>query len=109
MPDDARPQPDRTQRLADLYCARVAELLAVEPDRVFAKAAANLDRMAPHCGPRLIADWRAVLALPVADLRAALTSPREPYRTLRRNHPFAGLLPENERQNMVRSLRRAPA
>lgn len=99
-----RLQPDRTQRLADLYCARVADLLVAEPDRVYAKAAANLDRMAPHCSPRLIADWQSVLARPAADLRAALTSPREPERILRRNHPFAGLLPESERQDMVRSV-----
>lgn len=100
---------DRTQRLADLYCARVAEALLAEPGRVRAKAAQNLCRMTPHCHPRLIADWRTLLALPDTDLHAALSSDNEAMRMLRRNHPFAGVIPEPERQTMVRSVWRAPA
>ena len=108
--NEHRPQPgDRTQRLADLYCLRVAEVLVREPGRVRAKAAANLHRMTPHCHPRLIASWQALLALPDESLRVALSDSTEGMRMLRRNHPFAGLVPEPERQDMVRSVWRAPA
>ena len=99
---------DRTQRLADLYCARVAELLASDPGFVRAKAAANLGRMAPHCHPRLIERWQSTMTLSDEGLRLALVDDAESMRLLRRNHPFAGLLPESERQDMVRSVWRAP-
>ncbi len=103
------PQPDRTQRLADAYCRRVAEELAANPARVMAKAAANLERMAPHCHPRLVAAWRAVLARPVPELAAFLVSADPAAAELRRNHPFAGVLPERERQDIVRQVWRAQA
>jgi len=103
------PHPDRTQRLVDAYCRRVAEELAADPARVTAKAAANLERMAPHCHPRLIAAWRAVLARPAADLAAFLVSDEPAAAELRRNNPFAGVLPERERQDIVRQVWRAPA
>ena len=98
------PDRDTTQRIVDAYCARVAELLEAEPEPVLAKAAEGLARMAPHCHPKLIERWRAALALPPAALAAFLRSSAPQAREQRRNHPFAGQLPERERQAIVRQV-----
>ena len=96
------PDRDTTQRIVDAYCARVADLLEAEPEPVLAKAADGLARRAPHCHAKLIERWHAALALPPAELAAFLRSGAPHAREQRRNHPFAGLLPERERQAIVR-------
>jgi hypothetical protein len=102
------PERDTTQRIVDAYCARVADLLETEPERVLAKAERGLARMAPHCHSALVGRWRATLAMPPADLAAFLRSDSAEAREQRRNHPFAGLLPERERQDIVRRVWHAP-
>jgi uncharacterized protein YmfQ (DUF2313 family) len=98
---------DRTQRLADEYCRRVAKRLRTNPDLVLAKASVNLDRMAPHCHPALIEQWETLLALPADLVAERLVGARAAV--LRRNHPFAGVIGQTERQKILRAVRREAA
>jgi hypothetical protein len=98
---------DRSQRIADEYCREVALRPKQEPELVLAKARQNLNRMRPHCDGRLIAQWERALALPIDRLEALLLSPEGA--DLRRNSPFAGLLSESRRLNILQAIRRETA
>lgn len=95
---------DRSQRIADAYCRRVAEQLRRDPEAVLAKARINLERMRPHCHPDLVAQWHRALTLPPEQLAAVLTAPEGAE--LRRNSPFAGVLDERMRQRILESVQR---
>lgn len=100
---------DRTQRIADAYCARVARRLQTgERAALVVRARRNLDLMASKgtASPRLLAPWHEALA-DAGRLDRALTADDPNAAALRRNHPFAGALPERERQDIVREAFRA--
>jgi hypothetical protein len=98
---------DRTQRLADEYCRRVVERLRKDPGKVLDKARSNLGTMAPHCHPSFIEAWEKALALPASRLAVILTAARNAQ--MRRNHPFAGIVSQAERQRILRAVRREAA
>lgn len=101
---------DRTQRIADLYCARAAELHESNPAALIDRARRNLARMRAQgsASGALLAPWEALLDDPAAFYRT-LTADTRTAAELRRNHPLAGALPEAERQNIVRKTRDEPA
>lgn len=98
---------DRSQRIADAYCRVVAVQLRQRPETVLAKARANLARMRPHCHGSLIDGWERALSLPADRLEALLMSPEGAE--LRRNSPFAGLLTEAQRLDILQAVRRETA
>lgn len=101
---------DRTQRIADLYCARAARLHARNPTPLIDRARRNLARMRAQgsASSAVLAPWESLLDDPDAFYRT-LTADTQKAAELRRNHPLAGALPEAERQDIVRRTRDEPA
>ena len=101
---------DRTQRIADLYCARALELNRADLETLRQRALRNLARMREQgsASPALLARWTAVAENPDS-FRWVLTAPDADAAELRRNHPLAGALSEAERQEIVRRTRDEPA
>jgi hypothetical protein len=103
---------DRTQRINDAYCRAVAARMdAGETERVLAKARTNLATMRRNAtaSPEVFAPWEAILTDPAA-IRRVLTDDTPEAAAMRRNHPFAGTIPESERQQIVReAVRRESA
>jgi hypothetical protein len=101
---------DRTQRIADLYCARAAQLHDGNLAPLIDRARRNLARMRAQgsASGAVLAPWEALLDDPDAFYRT-LTADTQKAAELRRNHPLAGALPEAERQNIVRKTRDEPA
>jgi hypothetical protein len=54
--------------------------------------------------PRYADAWEEVLAMPMADIRRAITADDERGRDLRQNSPLAGLLSEPERRRIIESV-----
>ena len=101
---------DRTQRIADLYCARALELNRADLETLRQRALRNLARMREQgsASPALLDRWWFVAENPDS-FRWVLTAPDVEAAELRRNHPLAGALPEGERQEIVRRTRDEPA
>ena len=101
---------DRTQRIADLYCARALELYRDDLEALRQRALRNLEHMRAQrsASPALLDRWWAVAESPER-FRWVLTAPDVEAAELRRNHPLAGALPEAERQEIVRRTRDEPA
>jgi hypothetical protein len=101
---------DRTQRIAELYCARALELYRDDLEALRQRAMRNLGRMRAQrsASPALLDRWQAVAESPER-FRWVLTAPDVDAADLRRNHPLAGALPEGERQEIVRRTRDEPA
>ncbi|MGN9775376.1 helix-turn-helix domain-containing protein [Micromonospora sp. H33] len=100
-----RPELTRDQLKALWLHRAVAGRLVQDPETVLAKAAQNLDRLLhihPHgMAAMWLGRWRAVLDAGVEAVLEALTS-RAPHAIeLRQNSPFAGVLPEAERQAVL--------
>ncbi|MFQ6007067.1 MAG: HigA family addiction module antitoxin [Woeseia sp.] len=95
---------DKTQRFADLYCSAVAMRLAEEPDRVIRLAEHNIGNWRQHntSAPSLIEAWEKILSLPQNLLVELLTGGGPEMAELRRNNPFAGAVPEEERNRLVK-------
>ena len=97
----------RTQRLTrdqkrSLWLGyAIAGKLALDPDPVMAKARENLDHLkSVHSrgqAARWLSEWGRLLAGPVDEVLAVLTSPTPRARELRQNSPFAGVLTDEER------------
>ncbi len=97
----------RTQRLTrdqkrSLWLGyAIAGKLALNPDPVMAKARQNLDHLkSVHSrgqAARWFSEWGRLLAGPVDEVLAVLTSPTPRARELRQNSPFAGVLTDEER------------
>lgn len=51
--------------------------------------------------PRYASAWREVFALPMSEIRKAITADDDRGRDLRQNSPFAGLLSESERRKIL--------
>jgi DNA-binding transcriptional MerR regulator len=76
-------------------------------ERMVADAGDRLDRLAAegHIHPRYEDRWREILALPIADLAAAITAESQDANDLRQNSPFAGVLNEHERRQIIERVR----
>ncbi|MCZ2826007.1 MULTISPECIES: DUF2442 domain-containing protein [unclassified Modestobacter] len=88
----------------------VAGHVVADPDGTRALARENLRRtraVDPRAAVWLdrLDQWAALLDGPLLDLLAVLTSPSPRSRELRQNMPFAGVLSEEERQRVERTLR----
>lgn len=103
------PAPARrdVQRLLWLHGA-VAGRLVLDPDRVIAKAKANLSRLQSiHRRGRvasLLAEWSRILDRGVDAVFDALTSRTPRAAELRQNSPFAGVLPEATRNRVLEAF-----
>lgn len=89
----------------------IAERLALDPEGVMNRARRNLSRMAhehPGVG-QLLGEWRAILALPVPQVCAALVDPGPRACELRQVTPFAGVLSAAERADTYRAFAREEA
>jgi hypothetical protein len=100
-----RPKPTRDQLKALWLHRAVAGRLAIDPDAVLGKAAANLERLRgihPDGMTAIWLDrWRLILDGGIEGVMEALTS-GEPYAMeLRQNSPFAGVLPEEDRRALL--------
>jgi hypothetical protein len=87
----------------------VAGHVVADPDGTRALARENLRRtraVDPRAAVWLdqLDQWAALLDGPLLDLLTALTSPSPRSRELRQNMPFAGVLSEEERQRVERTL-----
>jgi excisionase family DNA binding protein len=105
---------DRTQRLTrdqrrSLWLAyAVAGRIVADPTGVSHLAFANLERMrATSRGQarRWLDEWEHLLLGPVDQLLATLVSPSPKGRELRQNSPFAGVLTEAERAEVLAAWR----
>ncbi len=101
---------ERTQRLTrdqrrSLWLAyAVASRIVADPDDARRRAFENLERMrtTSRGQTRLWLDaWERLLHGPVDKLLATLVSPSPKSRELRQNSPFAGLLTEAERADVL--------
>jgi len=100
----------RDQRRSLWLSHAVAGKLVADPEAVLAKAERNLDRMrAAHTrgqAARWLGEWERLLAGPLEDVLAALTSPTPRARELRQNSPFAAVLTEAERAGVLDAFNR---
>jgi excisionase family DNA binding protein len=100
-----RPELTRDQIKALWLHRAVAGRLVTDPDRVLAKAEANLERLRrvhPGGMASLWLDrWRATLDDGVEAVLDVLTSRSAHAVELRQNSPFAGVLSETERQAVL--------
>lgn len=109
----------RTQRLTrdelrSLWINQaVAGKLVRDPDRVLDLARRNLAHLrSVHRrgqGARRLEEWEQILAAPVERILEVLTSRMPHARELRQNSPFAGVLTEKERAQILESFRRTRA
>jgi excisionase family DNA binding protein len=107
----------RTQRLTrdqlrSLWIGNaVAGKLVRDPDRVLGLARRNLAQLrAVHTrgqGARWLAEWGTILGGPVERVLETLTSRTPRARELRQNSPFAGVLTEKERTEILAAFQRA--
>lgn len=105
--------PTTTHRTAELRSIALHELVArrMRADAaVLAAARARVDGWLSDGGPvdpRYAERWRALLARSVDEVTAALVADTEAMRDLRQCTPFAGVVPERERQRIVREVHEA--
>ncbi|MDZ7712234.1 MAG: hypothetical protein U5L06_03525 [Rhodovibrio sp.] len=94
---------DRTQRIADRYCARAAQIYDGNIAALIERARRNLALMRAQrsAADAVLAPWEALLDDPDAFQRT-LTTDTERAAELRRNNPLAGALPDPERRDIVR-------
>lgn len=89
----------------------VAERLGADPEAVLSTARRNLATMRRanddgSAEPWFDA-WNRLLDGPVEGVVAVLTTDDEHGRTLRQNNPFAGVLPNQQRWQLLREVRKA--
>lgn len=99
----------RSLRLHEVIAARVI----TDPDRIIAHARANLRRMR-HANPDRSAEpyfdrWERLLRGPVHRIVAALVSDDQSSRDLRQVTPFAGVLSDDERREILRHAKEEAA
>ena len=104
-------RPLRREQLVSLWLHyAVAGRLVREPHVVLDRACRNLDRLSqqhPSAQP-WIAAWRRVLEQGPAEVLAVLTSQSEAATELRLNSPFAGVITQAERRQVLGAVRRLP-
>ena len=101
----------RREQLRSLWLNRVvAGKLAQDPDRVLARARRNLERFqAIHAGGtavRWLDEWQRIIAQGPEAVMRTLTSEAPHAADLRQNSPFAGVLSESERRDVLESFTR---
>lgn len=95
----ARPsEPHRTAELRGLAYHRAVAPLLRRPLVEQAQRKLRRWRDDGRIDPRLFQAWEVVLALPIEEIREAITADDERGRELRQSSPFAGLLSEPERR-----------
>jgi hypothetical protein len=92
-----------------LFAYVVAARLVVEPEQTINQARVNLERMLAGdvrgSVRRWLMEWARLLDGPVTEILSALTSPSLRSRELRQNSPFAGVLSDDERQQVLATSR----
>lgn len=99
---------NRDQRRSLWLAFAVAGRIAADPEGTRSLARDNLLRMRANARGQAVtwlAEWDRLLDGPVADLLIALTSPAPRGRDLRQNSPFAGILSEAERSEVLTAWR----
>jgi excisionase family DNA binding protein len=100
----------RDQRRSLWLSHAVAGKLVADPEAVLAQAGQNLERMrAAHTrgqAARWLGEWERLLAGPLDEVLAALTSPTPRARELRQSSPFAAVLSEAERAGVLDAFNR---
>lgn len=95
----------RDQSRSLLLGHAIASHLIRDPDKTRSKARANLEQMrmssTRHSAERWLDEWERLLDGPLVPLLTTLTSPSPRARELRQNSPFAGVLSESERQQVL--------
>lgn len=91
-----------------LHQALLTPMLA-EPDVVISKARNNLSRWSGMHRPdgmtaRYIEDWKRILDDGLDAIVEVVISPTQEARELRQNSPFAGVLPDETRRQVLRSF-----
>jgi hypothetical protein len=71
------------------------------------EARERVDRLADegHLHPSYAERWRALLALPIDEIRNAIAADEPEARELRQSSPFAGVLTEQERRRIIEAIR----
>ena len=92
-----------------LHQALLAPLLT-EPDGVISKARDNLDRWTGMHRPdgmtsRYFEEWKRVLDGGLHAIVDVMISPSQEARELRQNSPFAGVLPDETRRQVLRTFK----
>jgi excisionase family DNA binding protein len=92
-----------------LHQALLSQMLT-EPDAVVAKARNNLDRWTGMHRPdgmtmRYLEEWKRVLDQGLDAVVDVVTSPSQQARELRQNSPFAGVLPNETRLRVLKTLK----
>ncbi|BEL01938.1 helix-turn-helix domain-containing protein [Actinoplanes sichuanensis] len=106
-----RPKLTRDQLKSLWLHQAVAGLLVTDPDAVLSKAAENLDRlMVQHQGTMTeiwLTRWREKLRQGPGAVLKTLTSEDPEAVELRQNSPFAGVLPQAQRQQALKAFTRS--
>lgn len=98
----------RDQRRSLWLAFAVAGQIAADPDTARSLARSNLERMRGAVRGQAVSwleEWERLLDGPVEELLTALTSRSPHSRDLRQNSPFAGLLSEAQRTDVLASWR----
>lgn len=95
-----------------LLAHAVAGKIAADPDAAIELGWSNLEQVidqgrARGSARKWVMEWAHLLEGPLPDLLIALTSPSRHSRELRQMSPFAGLLSDQERQQVLRAARHA--
>lgn len=101
--------PSRDERRSMWLNTAVAAKVVSAPDETLAQARKNLDRLIAN-NPRgqvarWLAQWSEVLNGPVERILETLTSPTLWAREMRQNSPFAGVLSEGERNQILNAFK----
>lgn len=101
----------RDQVRSLLLAHAIAGHVATDPEGTRALARENLRAMressARGAAQVWMREWERLLDGPLTDLLAALTSPSPRSRELRQNNPFAGVLSDEERRQVLQAARAA--
>ena len=100
----------RTAELRSLAYHRAIAARLTDDPTIVTRAGARLDRAvrAGTSHPHYVAIWRALLALPVAELVRALGDDSEAMTAARQATPFTGVLTARERWALWRSVAATP-
>ena len=96
------------ERRSLVITTAVAAKLRENPTAVLAKGRENIEKMR-SIGPseqRWVDVWESLLALGAGHVEALLISTDQFARDLRQSSPFAGVLTEEERRELLKGLRR---
>lgn len=84
--------------------------MLVDPDAVISKARDNVNRWSGMHRPdgmtaRYLGDWKRILDDGLDAIVDVVTSPTQEARELRQNSPFAGVLPDETRRQVLRTFK----